>query len=93
MALSIDLLCRAAMQENAVDLFLREDQVPQVRLGGKIMLLGEDLTQDFQLQLDPIGLEEIVAVGQGLTRERRRLGSTVNSISAVTSLPLETSVG
>ena len=48
-----------------------------------IMLLGEDLTQDFQLQLDPIGLEEIVAVGQGLTRERRRLGPTVNSISAV----------
>ena len=48
-----------------------------------IMLLGEDLTQDFDLQLDPIGLEEIVAVGQGLTRERRRLGATVNSISAI----------
>jgi TonB-linked SusC/RagA family outer membrane protein len=47
------------------------------------MLLGEDLTQDFQLQLDPIGLEELVAVGQGLTSQRRRLGSTVNSISAI----------
>ncbi len=49
----------------------------------RIMLLGEDLRQDFRLQLDPIGLEAIVAVGQGLTRERRRLGATVNSISAV----------
>jgi TonB-linked SusC/RagA family outer membrane protein len=48
-----------------------------------VMLLGEDLTRDFQLELDPIGLEEIVAVGQGLTRERRRLGATVNSISDV----------
>ncbi len=48
-----------------------------------IMLLGDDLTQDFSLALDPIGLEEIVATGQGLTRERRRLGATVNSISAL----------
>jgi len=47
-----------------------------------IMLLGDALTVDFVLQLDPIGLDEIVAVGQGLTRQRRRLGSTVNSISA-----------
>jgi TonB-linked SusC/RagA family outer membrane protein len=47
------------------------------------MLLGEDLRQNFQLLLDPIGLEEIVAVGQGLTRERRRLGATVNSISDI----------
>jgi len=48
-----------------------------------ITLLGDDLTIDFTLELDPIGLEEIVAVGQGLTRERRRLGATVNSISAI----------
>jgi TonB-linked SusC/RagA family outer membrane protein len=48
-----------------------------------VMLLGQDLTQDFALVLDPIGLEGIVAVGQGLTSSRRRLGSTVNSISAV----------
>ena len=48
-----------------------------------VRLAGEDLVENFQLQLDPIGLEEIVAVGQGLTRERRRLGATVNSISAV----------
>ncbi len=48
-----------------------------------ITLLGDDLTVNFTLALDPIGLDEIVAVGQGLTRERRRLGATVNSISAV----------
>jgi TonB-dependent SusC/RagA subfamily outer membrane receptor len=48
-----------------------------------ITLLGDDLTINFTLTLDPIGLEEIVAVGQGLTRERRRLGATVNSISDV----------
>ncbi|MEJ2370578.1 MAG: TonB-dependent receptor plug domain-containing protein, partial [Gemmatimonadales bacterium] len=48
-----------------------------------IVLSGEKLTQDFELQLDPIGLEAIVAIGQGLTRERRRLGSTVNSISDI----------
>ena len=48
-----------------------------------ITLLGDDLTVNFTLALDPIGLEEIVAVGQGLTRERRRLGATVNSISAI----------
>ncbi len=47
------------------------------------LLAGQNLSQDFELQLDPIGLEEIVAVGQGLTRERRRLGATVNSISDV----------
>ena len=48
-----------------------------------ITLLGDDITVNFTLVLDPIGLEEIVAVGQGLTRERRRLGATVNSISDV----------
>jgi TonB-linked SusC/RagA family outer membrane protein len=48
-----------------------------------ITLLGDALTVNFTLALDPIGLEEIVAVGQGLTRERRRLGNTVNSISSV----------
>lgn len=48
-----------------------------------ISLLGEDLTVNFSLLLDPIGLDEIVAVGQGLTRERRRLGATVNSISNI----------
>ncbi|MEJ2336204.1 MAG: SusC/RagA family TonB-linked outer membrane protein [Gemmatimonadales bacterium] len=48
-----------------------------------ISLLGEALTVNFSLELDPIGLDEIVAVGQGLTRERRRLGATVNSISDV----------
>ena len=48
-----------------------------------ITLLGDELTVNFTLELDPIGLEEIVAVGQGLTRERRRLGATVNSISDV----------
>ena len=47
-----------------------------------ITLAGGALTQDFSLQLDPIGLEEIVATGQGLTRERRTLTKTVNSISA-----------
>ncbi len=48
-----------------------------------ITLLGDDLTVNFTLALDPIGLDEIVAVGQGLTRERRRLGATVNSISDI----------
>ena len=48
-----------------------------------VTLLGDDLTVNFTLALDPIGLEEIVAVGQGLTRERRRLGATVNSISEI----------
>ncbi len=42
MSVDIDLLCRAVMEENAVDLFLREEEIPQVRMRGKIMDLGED---------------------------------------------------
>ena len=51
MAVDIDLLCRAVMQENAVDLFLREEEVPQVRMQGKIMELGEE----------PLGSAEMTA--------------------------------
>lgn len=47
-----------------------------------ITLAGGALTQDFSLELDPIGLEEIIAVGQGLTSQKRKLGVTVNSISS-----------
>ena len=43
MSVDIDLLCRAVMQENAMDLFLREAEIPQVRMEGKIMELGEDV--------------------------------------------------
>ena len=42
MSVDIELLCRVVIEENAVDLFLREDQVPQVRMKGKLMELGED---------------------------------------------------
>lgn len=42
MSLNIDLLCRAAAQDGVTDLFLRENQVPHVRMKGKIMELGDE---------------------------------------------------
>ncbi len=43
---------------------------------------GAQITQNFTLQLDPIRLDEIVATGQGLQQIRRRLGSTLNTVSS-----------
>ncbi len=43
---------------------------------------GARVQQDFVLELDPIRLEEIVATGQGTQQLRRRLGSTVSTVSA-----------
>jgi TonB-linked SusC/RagA family outer membrane protein len=46
----------------------------------RIVLSGDVLTQDFSLALDPIGLEGIVAIGQGLTAERRRLANAISTV-------------
>lgn len=43
---------------------------------------GETATQDFQLGLDVLKLEGIVATGQGMTRSRTQLGSVVNSVTS-----------
>lgn len=37
-------------------------------------------TVDFTLELDPVRLDEIIAIGQGLEAQRRRLGVTVGSV-------------
>lgn len=47
-----------------------------------VTLAPGPITQDFQLVLDPIGLSEIVATGQGLTRARAELGTTINTVDA-----------
>jgi TonB-linked SusC/RagA family outer membrane protein len=47
-----------------------------------ITMTGETLTMDFALALDPIGLDQLVAVGQGLTTERRRLGTNIGNVSS-----------
>lgn len=47
-----------------------------------VALTGGSITQDFQLPLDPIGLSEIVATGQGRTRARQELGTTINTVDA-----------
>jgi pilus retraction protein PilT len=42
MSASIDLLCRSVMQENGNDLYLREDQIPRIRIGGEVVPLGDE---------------------------------------------------
>jgi TonB-linked SusC/RagA family outer membrane protein len=46
----------------------------------QVTLSGDDLSQDFSLALDPIGLEGIVAIGQGLTSERRKLANAISTV-------------
>ncbi len=46
----------------------------------QVTLAGDDLQQDFTLAIDPIGLEGIVAIGQGLTSERRRLANAISTV-------------
>ncbi len=46
----------------------------------QVTLAGDDLQQDFSLAIDPIGLEGIVAIGQGLTSERRRLANAISTV-------------
>ena len=46
----------------------------------QVTLAGDDITQDFALALDPIGLEGIVAIGQGLTAERRTLANAISTV-------------
>jgi len=46
----------------------------------QVTLMGDDLTHDFSLNIDPIGLEGIVAIGQGLTAERRTLASAISTV-------------
>ena len=46
----------------------------------QVTLAGDDVQQDFSLALDPIGLEGIVAIGQGLTTERRRLANAISTV-------------
>jgi TonB-dependent SusC/RagA subfamily outer membrane receptor len=43
---------------------------------------GETVTRDFQLGLDVLKLEGIVATGQGMTRSRTQLGSVVNTVTS-----------
>ncbi|MGH7572200.1 MAG: SusC/RagA family TonB-linked outer membrane protein [Gemmatimonadota bacterium] len=47
-----------------------------------INLTPGDQAQDFFLQLDPLEVDAIVAVGQGLERRRETIGATVNTVSA-----------
>ncbi len=41
---------------------------------------GQTLVQDFILAVDPLRLDEIVVTGQGLQAQRRRVGSTINTV-------------
>jgi TonB-linked SusC/RagA family outer membrane protein len=43
---------------------------------------GQTVTQNFQLGLDVLRLEGVVAVGQGITQERRALASTINTVGS-----------
>lgn len=43
MSASIDLLCRAVAQEKGNDLYLREEQIPRIRLGGEVVPLGDEV--------------------------------------------------
>lgn len=43
---------------------------------------GASLTQSFQLTSDVLLLDEVVATGQGTTRQRAALGATVNTVRA-----------
>ncbi len=49
MSASIDLLCRAVAQQNATDLFIREDQVPRMRIAGEIVAAGEEVVAEAEL--------------------------------------------
>lgn len=46
----------------------------------QVTLMGDDISHDFSLAIDPIGLEGIVAIGQGLTAERRTLASAISTV-------------
>ncbi len=46
----------------------------------QVVLSGDNLTQNFVLAVDPIGLEGIVAIGQGLTAERRTLANAISTV-------------
>jgi TonB-linked SusC/RagA family outer membrane protein len=47
-----------------------------------IALRSGTITQDFQLNVDPLRLDEIVVIGAGLSQERQKLGVTINSVRA-----------